>query len=44
MQRENKGLNIFNSAYMLADPKTATDVVTISATQLYGVVATMMLT
>ena len=25
--RENKGLNIFNSAYVLADPKTATDVV-----------------
>jgi len=23
--RENKGLNIFNSAYVLADPKTATD-------------------
>lgn len=23
---ENKGLNIFNSAYVLADPKTATDV------------------
>lgn len=22
---ENKGLNIFNSAYVLADPKTATD-------------------
>ena len=25
MLRENKGLNIFNSAYVLADPKTATD-------------------
>ena len=24
--RENKGLNIFNSAYVLADPATATDV------------------
>ena len=23
---ENKGLNIFNSAYVLADPKTATDI------------------
>lgn len=23
--RENKGLNIFNSAYVLADAKTATD-------------------
>ena len=28
IHRENKGLNIFNSAYVLADPKTATDVVT----------------
>lgn len=25
LHRENKGLNIFNSAYVLADPKTATD-------------------
>lgn len=24
-RRENKGLNVFNSAYVLADSKTATD-------------------
>ena len=41
MQRENKGLNIFNSAYVLADPKTATDVVTITVTP---VIATLVLT
>lgn len=26
LSRENKGLNIFNSAYVLANPKTATDI------------------